>query len=691
MKTSLPYVILIAAAICMVNELPLDAQTTDSGAALSANNLMPVPAHLEARTGSLNLDTSFSVCTNLPKDARLQDGVRRFLTTMGTATDLTIELHTDCSASHATLQIDVRSAGQVVQSEDEDESYSVDVETDGMHLNAASTVGALRGMETLLQLIQPLSGRWVIPAVHIDDEPRFRWRGFMLDVSRHFQSVGEIKRTLDGMAAVKMNVFHWHLTDDQGFRVESKRYPRLTSMGSNGEFYTQEQIREIVAYARARGIRVLPEFDMPGHSNSWFVGYPKLATRKGVYSVAPGIKIANAAMDPTLESTYGFIDSFISEMTTLFPDRYIHIGGDETDGTDWRANPRVAAFMKSHNMKDAKDLQAYFNVRIQKILAHHNRRMMGWDEILHSDLPKTVMVQTWRGPQYIAESVAAGHTAIFSAKNAYYLDHMVTAEEMYLNDPIPADAKLTDEQNKLVLGGEVCMWGEQVNERTVDSRTWPRTAAVAERLWSPQNVRNVGDMYRRLNQESIRLEALGLTHITMEEAGLRELASSQDDSSLKVFASVTQPVDLYRRNRLEHPTNLMPFNSLVDSINPDPPQRYRFVQTVKSFLATKSNSYEMILQREFSEWSTASANLHEQAKTIPALAAESQRFDELSTLGSIGEQAIGFINSGKPAPADWVKSSEGKVAQIGARKSLIDFVVLDALNSMVVATSQEAR
>src|SRR5713226_9210852 len=210
-----------------------------------------------------------------------------------------------------------------------------------------------------------------------------------------FIPIDVLKRNLDGMAAVKMNVLHWHLSDDQGFRVESKKLPKLHEMGSEGLYYTQAEIREFIAYAHDRGIRVIPEFDTPGHSRSWFFGYPELASNPGPFTFEPGG--AESVTDPTREETYKFLDKFIDEMGKLFPDAYFHIGGDEVDGKSWDSNPKTQAFKQAHGMKSNQDLQAYFNQRLQKIVARHHKVMIGWDEILHPDLPKTIVVQSWRG------------------------------------------------------------------------------------------------------------------------------------------------------------------------------------------------------------------------------------------------------------------------------------------------------
>ncbi len=280
------------------------------------NTLLPEPAHLSIETGRLGLTPSFTAVTGRFHDARLDDAIGRALLRLESQTGLQIATASG-RGSAGTLTIIVDGPGETVQSLDENETYSLDVTANGARLEAATDVGAMRGLETLLQLVQADGSGFFLPAISIQDTPRFRWRGLMVDCSRHFEPVEVIKRTLDGMAAVKLNVFHWHLTDDQGFRIESKIFPTLTGMGSDGQFYTQEQAREIVSYARARGIRVVPEFDIPGHAQSWFVGYPELASGPGPYSIERHFGIFDPVMDPTRASTYKFLDQFIGEIQVV--------------------------------------------------------------------------------------------------------------------------------------------------------------------------------------------------------------------------------------------------------------------------------------------------------------------------------------------------------------------------------------
>jgi hexosaminidase len=334
-------------------------------------NLMPLPAKVQTGNGRLLIDRTFSVSIAGHHEARLDRAVEIFLGHLRRQTGMPpIDMKVTDSAS-ATLVIQAAGGTKPVQELGEDESYKLDVTDSGAKLNAATTLGVMRGLETFLQLVQTSSAGFAVPAVSIDDSPRFPWRGLMIDAGRHFIPLDVLKRNLDGMAAVKLNVFHWHLSENQGFRIESKKFPRLQEMGSDGLYYTQAEVRDLIAYARERGIRVVPEFDMPGHSTAWFVGYPELASGPGPYQIERGWGVFDPAMDPTKEETYKFLDKFIGEMAALFPDQFFHIGGDEVNGKEWDANPKIQAFKQAHGLKDNNDLQAYFNQRVQKIVAQH--------------------------------------------------------------------------------------------------------------------------------------------------------------------------------------------------------------------------------------------------------------------------------------------------------------------------------
>ncbi len=415
---------------------------------LLAVNLLPMPASLETRTTQLKLGRAFDVKIEAYSDARLAGAVDRFKSR-----------YTFKGGGGIPLVIRCERAGQAVQGIDEDESYTLDVNDSRALLAAPTVVGVIRGLETLRQLYNASAAAF--QGASIQDKPRFPWRGLLIDVCRHWEPVEVIKRNLDGMSAAKLNVFHWHLTEDQGFRIESKKYPKLQGMGSDGQFYTQDQVRDIIAYARDRGIRVVPEFDMPGHTSAWLVGYPEMASGPGPYEIQRKFGVFDPTIDPTREEVYEFLDGFLGEMAGLFPDAFLHIGGDENNGKQWSANPRIVAFRKEHNLADNHALQAYFNRRLLTILTKYNKRMIGWDEIFHPDLPTNIVVQSWRGAESLATGAKAGYSGILSA--GFYLDHILPASKHYETDPMPPG--LTDAEAPRNLGGEAFMWGGTVTPR----------------------------------------------------------------------------------------------------------------------------------------------------------------------------------------------------------------------------------
>lgn len=650
--------------------------------------LLPLPASMTVADGAFPLTSTFSVATTGVDSPRLDGAIGRMLNRVSDETGLQLSKQIE-HGTHAGVVVDVRSKDAEVQGIDEDESYSLTVSPSSVHLEAATSTGAMRGLETLLQLVQVQKGSFVIPAVEIKDAPRFRWRGLMIDCSRHFEPIDVLKRNIDAMAAVKLNVFHWHLMDDQGVRIESKRFPKLTELGSDGKFYTQEQARELVAYARARGIRVVPEFEMPGHSTAWLVAYPELNSGTQPSGIRRQFGVSGYALDPTRETTYTFISEFLQEMTTVFPDQYVHIGGDETPAPDWKKNPRILAFMRAHQLKDNAALQAYFNRRVLDILTHLNRRMVGWDEIFNPALPKSVVIQSWRGVASLAKSAEQGYEGVLSAP--YYLDGMKPAETHYLADPIPADTTLTPEQQKLILGGEICMWGEHLDERTIDSRIWPRSAAIAERLWSPQDVRNVDDMYRRLEPVSVELESLGLKHLTSEDVGLRSLAGSENIGALRVFASAFEPVSFSERSSTQHTSQLTPLTGFVDAVRPDPTIRYE-VEHAATILAQSPQAHSpdvdqarALLSEFFSRTGASVPNVDKIMNSSPRLALVRVRAEQLSQLAAIGNEALKYLQQGN-APAGWKSASLETIASARKPSALVRFHFLDSLTVLVNAT-----
>jgi hexosaminidase len=671
-------------AVCFFGSQFLMAQSP-----MLQNTLLPRPAQITSAGGSIPFTKDFAVSLNGIHNRILEDAARRTLDAMETYTG--IPLRKELQSSSAILTIQVQDATGTRPTLDTDESYSLNSTGDRIVLRAQTIFGAMHGLETLQQLLQVEDSHYVIPGVEINDSPRFPWRGLMIDVSRHFMPLPVIYRTLDGMAAVKLNVFHWHLTDDQGFRVESKLFPRLTLMGSDGLFYTQDQVREVVAYASARGIRVVPEFDVPGHVTSWLVGMPELGSVQRPYEIARTFGIWDGALDPTKESTYKFLDAFIGEMSSLFPDSYMHLGGDESNGADWKANPQIAAFMQAHNIKSTEALQTYFSTRVLALIKKHHKQMVGWDEILAPGTPRDAVIQSWRGVESLAVAAKQGNRGILSAP--YYLDGMKTAERMYLDDPIPDNSSLTAEQQKLILGGEACMWAEQITPQTVDSRIWPRTAAIAERFWSPRETRDVHDMYRRLAIESIRLDGLGLTHISGPQTGLRQLAGSEDGGTqLAVLISTLSPVSFGERYKQQKTSHLTPMGNPVDYTRPDPPLRENLRLLVERYLhsasAAEHTAARQQLESLFQSWTAAGPALEVIAAGHPGLDQLSLRRTQLPQLGLLGIQSLNYIDSQKAPDTAWTETQTKLLNAAADHSELTDFVILPPLQQLLDATGK---
>jgi hexosaminidase len=578
-------------------------------------NLMPWPAKVEMGQGSLAMGPTIRVSLTGYSEPRLLDAARR----LG-------EVVIVGSSANFVIQCD--HASEPIEQLGEDESYHLEITPMQARLTAPNPLGVLHGLETFRQLIVTTSQGLEAPLADIQDHPRFPWRGLHLDVSRHWMPIEVVKRNLDGMAAVKLNVFHWHLSDDQGFRVESKRFPKLQQLGSDGLYYTQEQVREVIAYASDRGIRVVPEFDVPGHTTSWLVGYPQLASAPGPYRIERNWGGFDPTMDPTRESTYQFLDAFIDEMAGLFPDRFFHIGGDEVNGKQWKSSARIRAFMRKNRLKNTEELQAYFNRRLQKVVAKYGKRMEGWDEILDPDLPKDIVIQSWRGQKSLAESARHGFASILSA--GYYLDHMEPASTLYAVDPLDHDAaNLTDEEKARILGGEVAMWGEFVNPENVDSRIWPRAAAVAERLWSPQEVKDVPSMYRRLDAVSGEFEGL---------------AGGGPAEPLKTLADVVEPATLGQRIRTHKYTQQTPLNRLVDSARPES-------ETAREFAALVDRA---TMRSFLTHWRDNDAQLKPLLERSELLREDIPVSENLSRLAAIGLQALDYLDRGERPPEAWL-------------------------------------
>lgn len=727
-------------------------------------HLMPLPAYMTLEEEWVRVGSKMEVEV-FPANDRLTKAGERLLNQWKDKENMS-----DPSSSDRKIRVSWQGIGSQYPLPKVDESYTLAVEPGGILIKSETELGALHALETLGQLVEQRENGLSLPVCEITDQPRYSWRGLMLDVCRHWMPKEVILRNLDGMAAVKLNVLHLSLTNDQGFRIESKRFPRLHELGSNGDYYRQTDIQEIVDYAADRGIRVIPEINIPGHSTSWFIGYPELASSDGPFSLPETFGVKAAAFDPSKEGTYEFLDTFLAEMAELFPDPYIHIGGDEVLAEGWKSNPEIQQFIQDNQLEDKHGLQAYFNQRIQTILRKHGKQLVGWDEIIHPDLPEEeIVVQSWRTHSSLIEAADQGYEAILS--NGWYLDHKLSAETYYQHDPEvvqggvsikpdsiwqsfaidmeiqgtvmpstltlfgeddglrgvwgvmenlmgfdpakkegsrltfevegpmgtvnfegnlegdeiigsigmaflsfdlkgkkvgahdmpgtePPEIKqipsLTEESSARILGGEACMWSEVVSWETVDSRIWPSTAAIAEKLWSPQVLTDdAEDMYRRLEIVSQSLTSRGLTHISYRRPLLERIApNSPDLSALETLVDVLEEGKYYKRlgEMMGKPLST-PLEFLADAAAPESQTARLFTKQVAAFLADSTHKvHQKELLRSMRIWESNHRPMISTIQQNPTLAPYEEMSKYLSVISNIGITAVHAIANGTTLP-----------------------------------------
>ena len=647
-------------------------------------------------TGVLPIDGSFSVELEGCREPRIDRAAQRFLRDLSHVTGIPISNQVSNHAK-ATLLVRAQHASKPIQDVNEDEGYTLDVSASGAKLTAPNALGVIHGLQTFLQLVEVTPGGFVASAVHIEDSPRFPWRGLTIDVSRHFISVATLKRNIDGMAAVKMNVLHLHLSDDQGFRIASSQFPKLVEMGSDGQYFTKAEIRDLIEYASDRGVRVVPEFDMPGHSTAWFVGYPELASGPGPYQIERRWGIFDPVMDPSREQTYEFLDKFIGEMSELFPDHYFHIGGDEVNGKQWDANPKIQEFMRVHHLKNNQELQEYFTLRVQKIVGKHHKIMVGWDEILAPGMPKDSVIQSWRGQDSLAAAAKQGYSGILSS--GYYLDAMAPAKKYYSVDPMSdADATLNADQQKRILGGEACMWAEFITDDNIDSRIWPRAAAISERLWSASQVQDVNSMYIRLSAVSRYLELLGLRHRSNVRLMLSRMAGTDNIAALLTLADVAEPASLQIREEEAEKaggiqTSDIPLNRMVDAVLPESEIARQFSQDVDQFVGSKfqdakAKSDIRALLVAWRDNDNELRPLLQNSFLLKELAPVSQT---LSSLAGAGLQALDYIDKGERGSDSWLKEQIAILQQAEKPAADLFLAVAPAVHKLVEASTTSEK
>jgi hexosaminidase len=500
--------------------------TTTAGAADAPLAVVPKPAEIRIEAGRFVLkpDTEIAVVGDSLELLEIGRYVSQVLAPPTGAARPIAQVESEPSANAIVLALDgPASLG--------DEGYTLTSTAERIRIAAHKPAGAFYGVQTLRQLLPPQvesktkveNVEWTVPAVRITDVPRFKWRGFLFDVCRHFRTKEEVKRYIDLLAYHKLNVLHWHLTEDQGWRIEIKKYPKLTEIGAwrddgkggrYGGFYTQDDVREVVAYAKSRYITVVPEIEMPGHSRAALAAHPELSCTGGPFTVANRWGVFEDVYCAGNDQTFEFLEAVLDEVLELFGSQFIHIGGDEVPKTRWKACSKCQARIKDKRLKDEHELQSWFVRRIDAYLTAKGRRLVGWDEILEGGLAPGATVQSWRGMEGAVAAAAAGHDTIVSPTSHCYLDYSyerTPVQKSYSFEPVPP--QLTPEQARHVLGLEGNMWAERTPEPAdTDRQTFPRLCALAEVAWSPPQVRAWDEFEPRLEVHLARLRLMGVKH-----------------------------------------------------------------------------------------------------------------------------------------------------------------------------------
>jgi len=630
------------------------------GGAAQQPALMPMPAHVALQDGGFVLQKTLHVQWAAYRDPLLDRAVDRFFVRLSQRTGILFSRHTPGREANAlTIRCDGNDSQYLTLHADE--SYELNVTSRAIELHAVGPTGVLRGLATLLQLVEASDGGYAFQAAKISDKPRFAWRGILIDVSRHFIPLPDLERQLDAMELLKLNVLHLHLTDNESFSIESLRYPQLQQKGAaDGAYYTQAQILNFVQEARDRGIRVVPEFDVPAHTRSWFAGYPELQSRPQLQDDGHGAK--SGVLDPTNPRVYEFLNHFLAEMSGLFPDQYVHMGGDELAAPHWNKDSHIQQYMQTHAMPDAAALQAVFTQRMERVVRSKRRIMMGWDETLSPKIPNNIVIEVWHKTKVATEAIRLGHPVVVAS--FYYLDLLRSSEEYYSSDPFQAtDPDSTSAECSLVLGGEAAMWTELVTPEMLDAALWPRTAAIAERLWSPREIRDVEDMYRRLDQIDSELEISGIRqHLNR----LRMIArlSPADTQTVLTLADALEPVKGYARWHIVKKLSEPPIqNSLLDALYPENLAARRFVGTARSYTTRHDTWQYDELYGTLLQWRSNHAAFEGIARRTPALHPYLTSSLELSDLANIGLESLDALQRGCELSDEWTKNAKSVMAR----------------------------
>lgn len=553
----------------------LNKCSSQSGKNKNKVNIIPRPKKVEFRNDNFSITSSTSI--RIPKDTKKFRKLASYLQKqLSQANQYELPIVTKEKSTDRGIYFLPLPGKKNLNSE----GYQLEVKQDGIFIYSDTEVGYFYGIQTLLQLLSPQieSGKkfdndkiWHVPGVYIEDEPAFKWRGMHLDVCRHFMEKEFIKRYIDLIAYYKLNKLHLHLTEDQGWRLEIKKYPKLTEIGAwrkagpdslYGGYYTQEDIKEIIDYAKERYIEVIPEIDLPGHTRAALAAYPQYSCTGGPFEVSTRWGVHKDVLCAGKEETYKFVEDILLEVMDMFPSNYIHIGGDEVPKNRWAECPDCQNKIDEENLKDEHELQSYFIQRIGKFINSHGKQFIGWDEILEGGLAKGAIVQSWRGIEGGIRAARMNHNVIMSPNSHLYFNAEVantSLKDVYMYNPLPKQLK--SRYHKYVLGGETCMWTEHAPQNKIDSYMFPRLLAFSENIWNSPDHKNYSKFYQRVLNHYQRLDNLGVDYgseaapVTASfqplDDGLK-IALKQGEPDLEIFYTIdgSQPdlnAKLYRK------------------------------------------------------------------------------------------------------------------------------------------------
>lgn len=670
-------------AICLGLWGKIDAQKVQ---------ILPIPQQVEISPKILRIDRKFEVSVhNLPSISQL--AINRFI---GYWEKKTLKKCQITSKSNTDFDFSIDADWQGKSTSPEEYEIRIDSK---IHLKSKTKEGFLHGLTSLSQLIKSDEQGYFLPQCQIYDWPRFPHRGLMVDVARHFIPMDVILRSIEAMAASKFNVLHLHLSDDEGFRIESKKYPNLHLKGSNGSYFTQEEIRKIVKFASDRAITVIPEFDLPGHSQSWLVGYPELASEDKTYQLGPRFIIeedkpinpmalgqminsqSTPTINPTEKKTYKFLENLFKEMVDLFPGPYLHVGMDENNGIAWKKNQKIQAFMKTNYIANEHDLQAYFGEKLNQIVKKLGKKTIMWEEGYHPNLSNDVTLQLWK-PALMGkvlqteEAALKNHQVIVS--RGFYLDYFMPAAFHYAN------SELLDLKNdNWVIGGEAAIWTELVDQNNFEIRIWPRAIAVASRLWSSKEEKDIERFYDNLTVFDVYLRNLGIEHRLRSEGQLENVLNRSLTDSDKLFFQLVSPIKGFKRliGTMTQPTSskLDHFNAFADVLPSDSYVKWEIRNQIKLYLLDPTNvETKNALVTQLNNWSNAALQIEKQEQNSIHL---KQLVPLARQINLCSQLVLTFLKDEKSIDKNQIASEIAKLKKMNAAD--LESVITDELEALL--------